>query len=282
MWADIGVMEGRLIRLRYSGACARCGSTVAAGDRGWWNSSTKKIRCQRCGSEVETNEGPIESDATATTLDVGVAGASARAEYERRRQRREDGIRSRHPRLGRLILAVTDDPQSTKAWARGAIGEQCVGARLDELTAHGAIVLHDRRIPGTKANIDHIVVARSGIWVVDAKRYHGEVRRRDVGGWFRADERLYVGKRDCTKLVAAMAKQVAAVRNAANGDVTIRPVLCFTEAEWSLFAKPFELDGALVIWPTALVKEIVSADAVKVDVVIAASRIAERLRVARP
>jgi DNA-directed RNA polymerase subunit RPC12/RpoP len=271
----LNAMAVRLIRLRYRGTCAECGTPFAPGHQAWWDSETKQVRCQACGTRsAGTADGSVESF---KALDVGVAGASARAEYERRKQRREDAIRSRHPRLGRLVLAVTDDPQSTKAWARGSVGEQRVGARLDELTAQGAIALHDRCIPGTKANIDHVVVAPSGIWVIDAKRYHGEVRRRDVGGWFRSDERLYVGKRDCTKLVTGMAKQVAAVRGAIDADVTIRPVLCFTEAEWSLFARPFELEGVLVIWPKALVKAIAAGTDPEVSVERVARQIAEHL-----
>jgi hypothetical protein len=59
-------------------------------------------------------------------------------------------------------------------------------------------VLHDRRIPRTRANIDHIAVTRSGaVWAIDAKNYRGKVQRVDKGGWFATDERLYVGSRDC-------------------------------------------------------------------------------------
>lgn len=46
---------------------------------------------------------------------VGVAGGSAQREYERRKDRRESRIREAHPRIGGLILALSDDPQSTKA-----------------------------------------------------------------------------------------------------------------------------------------------------------------------
>ncbi len=37
-------------------------------------------------------------------------------------------------------------------------------------------MLHDRRIPGSRANIDHIAIATSGVWVIDAKRYKGKVQ----------------------------------------------------------------------------------------------------------
>lgn len=90
--------------------------------------------------------------------------------------------------------------------------------------------------------------------MIDAKRYAGQVTKRDVGGWFSTDLRLFVGRRDCTNLVAGMAHQVTAVRTALGGDwvdVPVRPVLCFVDAEWGWFARPFELNGVLVAWPKA-------------------------------
>lgn len=43
-------------------------------------------------------------------------------------------------------------------------------------------VLNDRRVPGTKAHIDHVVVTAGGIWVIDAKNYRGQVVGRALGG----------------------------------------------------------------------------------------------------
>lgn len=121
------------------------------------------------------------------------------------------------------------------------------------------IVLHDRRIPGTRANIDHIAVTRSGgVWAIDAKNYTGKVRRVDKGGWFSSDERLYVGDRDCTKLVAGMAKQRDAIESALGEpirqelNVDVKTALCFVDAEWLFFAKPFELEGVWIGWAKAL------------------------------
>lgn len=183
-----------------------------------------------------------------------VAGGSAQRKADRLRADREARVRGRHPRLGGLLLAVSDEPQAAKNWAKGAEGERKLGARLDGLTSAGVIALHDRLRPGTRANIDHLAVAPSGVWVIDAKCYKGQVARRDVGGWFSSDMRLYVGTRNCTKLVAAMAEQVAAVRTATGKDwagVPVRPMLCFVDAEWGWFAKPFQLQGVLVTWPKA-------------------------------
>ena len=118
------------------------------------------------------------------------------------------------------------------------------------------VALHDRRAPGTKGNIDHLAVGPGGVYIVDAKRYEGKVERRDVGSFFRPDIRLYVNNRDRTKVVKGMGWQVGAVRKAmdatGHSDVPLRAVLCFVEAEWSLFAKPIVLDGVTILWPKAM------------------------------
>jgi hypothetical protein len=82
-------------------------------------------------------------------VEVGVGGASARREHERRKATREARIRTAHPRIGGLVLALSDDPQSTTAWAVGVRGEELLAKSLDGLADQGVLTLHDRRIPGT-------------------------------------------------------------------------------------------------------------------------------------
>ncbi|MGP8209226.1 MAG: nuclease-related domain-containing protein, partial [Acidimicrobiales bacterium] len=94
------------------------------------------------------------------------------------------------------------DPQSTRAWARGSEGERRLAAHLLRTVGDRAVLLHDRKVPRTRGNIDHLAIAASGVWVIDAKHYTGLVERRDMGGWFKTDYHLYVGGRDRTKVVA--------------------------------------------------------------------------------
>jgi hypothetical protein len=151
-----------------------------------------------------------------------------------------------------------------------------VGGLLDGLRPRGILTLHDRKIPGSSANIDHIVVAPSGVWVIDAKNYTGRVERR---GWFNGDVRLYVDGKNRTKLAAAMERQVEVVRHAlGTHDIQIRAVLCFTGGEWSLFAKPFVVDDAWVMWPKRLLATIEDAPSRGVLVPEIASALATRLR----
>lgn len=245
-----------MITLRRGGRCAGCGAALDVGTRAWWDGERRSTTCSTCAPGGGPLWPILPAPPPVTDRDRGTAGASAQQEYDRRRARREERVRAAHPHLGGLVLAFSDEPATTTAWAAGAEGERRVGACLDGLAGRGVVVLHDRRVPRSRANLDHVAVGPSGVFVVDAKRYCGRVARRDVGGWFRRDVRLYVGRRDCSKLVASSVRQAVAVRErlagcqAAEG-VPVVAVLCFVDAEWALFAKPFTLDAVHVAWPDA-------------------------------
>ena len=161
------------MRLRYPGSCRLCGTQLPAGQQGIYERETKTVRCFVCpGVGLDSSPRPeLESEVdTESEVDIDVAGGSARREYERRKSAREQRIRAAHPKLGGLILALSDEPQTTRTWEQGAIGEELLAERLKDLQSDMRI-LHDRRVPGSRANIDHIVVSSAGVWVIDAKRY---------------------------------------------------------------------------------------------------------------
>jgi hypothetical protein len=116
-----------------------------------------------------------------------------------------------------------------------------------------------------------LAITRSGIFVIDAKNYAGKVQKVDRGGWFSTDLRLYVGRRDCSKLIPAMSKQVEAVQQSLGVglmqefEVTVTPVLCFVNAEWSLFARPFRLGGVWVEWPQSLGQRLTAAGSLEAE-----------------
>jgi hypothetical protein len=255
--------DDKRMRLRYAGTCRLCTRQIPDGAEAVYERGSKTVRCIDCSVEV-------------TGVDRGDAGASARREYERRRDNREKRIRTDHPRLGGLILALTDDPQSTKAWERGAVGEELLARRLTELPDTFR-VLHDRRIRGTRANIDHIVIGATGIWVVDAKRYVGKrPSLRVEGGIIRPRvEYLRIGGRDGTKLVQGVQSQVERV-TAALGEAVppVIGVLCFLEADWPLIGGSFSVDGVHVLWPGLLVQRVMNAPPQLIDVDLIHSRLA--------
>lgn len=212
-------------------------------------------------------EHPIGPDSAATPgpSPSGTAGASARREYERRKANDEARLREEWGRFGGIVVALAGERQPTRAWAVGAAGEERLGTRLDVLESATITVLHDRRIPGSKANIDHIVVTPAGVWVIDAKHYAGRPALRVQGGLLRPRvETLVVGRRDCTKLVDGVRRQVDVVRRVV-GDVPVQGALCFVGADWPMIGGAFAIDGVEVLWPKRLVKRLAS-DTGAVDV----------------
>jgi hypothetical protein len=222
----------RQLRLRYAGACILCGVRLDKGSYALYDEAARTVRCIQCSAEASGSLG-----------DAGVAGASAHREYERRRAAREARVKARFGNaIGGVALALAGEPQSTRAWERGSIGEQKLAEALAGI--ENLVVLHDRRVRGTRGNIDHIVIAPAGVFAVDAKRYEGLIHILDRGGLLNRDERLYVGSRDCSELASNMTWQISAVREALASAgvnpsaVPTTPVLCFVDGEWPLLLPP--------------------------------------------
>ena len=234
--------------VKYDGVCSRCGNPLFRGMEAVWDRSSKTIRCVACPTSGEA--APKPAPVPQPTFDPGVAGASARREHERLAAKRAERIDGKvGPRLGRIVRAIVAEPQSTRAWAIGAVGEEKLGKALEGFD--GFRVLHDRRVPGSRANVDHIVIAPAGIFVVDAKHLEGSIEIRNRGGFFRPDWRLTVGRRDQSKLARAMPRQVEVVRTALMASGVdplppITPVLCFVDGDWPLIRPPKEFEGVLL------------------------------------
>jgi hypothetical protein len=243
------------LRLRYAGTCVACGAALPQGAQALYHAASKTVRCVACPGEPATTE--------AAPIDGGTAGASAQREHDRRAAKREAATRQRFGnRLGGIVLTLTDEPQSTRAWAKGARGEKELADALAGLP--DVVTLHDRSVPGTRGNIDHLVIAPAGLFVVDAKHYEGRLRIRDRGGLFRTDNRLYVGGRDCSKLAENMGWQVKAVETLlASVEVAmpVTPVLCFIDVDWPLLFAPSSFRGVRLEDPKSLRKLITATPA---------------------
>ena len=232
-------------RVKYDGICDRCGRGLIKGTPAVWDRSTKTIRCIECPVPAATAL-VVSSDEQAA-VDVGIAGVSASREYERRKAIRDAAARSKWgDTVGGWVVRLTAEPQSTRAWAIGAVGEEKLARALAGVP--GIRMLHDRRVPGTRGNIDHLVVGPAGVFVVDAKHLKGLITIRNRGPFWRSDPGLFVGSRDCSKLAAGLAWQVDAVAQAlAKAGIDplprITPVLCFVDGEWPLLRPPKEYSG---------------------------------------
>src|SRR5512132_3606407 len=63
-------------------------------------------------------------------------------------------------------------------WQRGAQGERRTARLLRRLTRDGFVVFHDLAAPGTtRANVDHLVIGPSGVFVIDSKQWTGQLRQ---------------------------------------------------------------------------------------------------------
>ena len=101
------------------------------------------------------------------------AGSSARAEALRAAAT-----------VQQLEAEVTRQARRSRDFGLAAEGERRTAELLGPLTAYGFHPLHDRRWPGNAhANIDHLVVGPSGVFVVDTKSWAGDVRVDDQGLW---------------------------------------------------------------------------------------------------
>jgi hypothetical protein len=105
---------------------------------------------------------------------------------------------------------------TTESWRKGAEGEQRLRQLLDGLRRHGYVVLHDLAIPGSSANVDHLVIGPTGVWVIDAKNYTGRLT------WSKGT--LWHGRYPQTKKLAAIAWEAHGVATALA--VTVTPVMC--------------------------------------------------------
>ena len=59
---------------------------------------------------------------------------------------------------------------------RGAVGERRTARLLAPLERHGWAVLHDLALPGSRANLDHLVIGPGGVFVIDSKQYRGRLQ----------------------------------------------------------------------------------------------------------
>ena len=107
----------------------------------------------------------------------------------------------------------------------------------------------------TRANIDHIAVAPSGVWVIDAKRYKGKLAvSRPLFG----KAKLMINGRDRSTLIDGLAKQVALVHEAlaihAPG-VEVHGALCFIDTELPLLGT-LSFGGYPLLRAKALAKQL--------------------------
>ena len=227
---------------RNSAPCSNCHEKVEQGSRGWTNSEQprgERVRCLKCGP-LEVNEFTDKSSPTAELFPDPVAGTSALRQDKRYRG---------------------------DANLRGAQGEYLMGGYLAGELTPGSKVLTDRKVPDdSDANIDHIVVASSGIWVIDSKKWTGEIRYRSPGFPSTDPNRyLSVGGVDRTSAIAKIYRLVIPVaKMIGDRTVPIYPAIAFIDPTWGLreilhFQRgkgPYQHEGVLIAGGHGIIKKI--------------------------
>ena len=258
-------MAPRLITLRYAGTCG-CGVRLERGAKAWHDPESKSVTCAECQAQEAQHEtqAPIPTvaeeadskpdsvlvtggqdeqpaeqiqEARSMHFETGVGGAAARREYERRKAK-DDAKRAERHVLWRAAnrFFYPDGRQNTHAWKVGAEAEERLARLLEGLMETGVgYPLHDRRMPGSRGNIDHLFVGPSGVFVIDAKHFKGaEITVDHVGGLFSPRvEFLKVDGRQRKGLLEGVLKQAEAVRDALAStpfaESPVTPMLCFVD-----------------------------------------------------
>jgi hypothetical protein len=111
------------------------------------------------------------------------------------------------------------------AWRRGAVGERRTARLLGQLERHGWTVLHDLAVPGSRANLDHLVIGPGGVFVIDSKQYRGRLKLDPSG-------RLWHGRYPLAPTLRAVsfeADQAAQVLT--DPDVVVVPIVAVHGAQ---------------------------------------------------
>ncbi len=120
-----------------------------------------------------------------------------------------------------------------KRWRKGAAGEYIVDQVLHEELRNGEVILSDRKVPGSSANIDFVVVASSGIWVIDAKKWRGKLEYK-AANRLGTKMVLLVDGVDRTSTFDEIYNLVIPIRQCIpDWSVPIEPALTFVQAEWA-------------------------------------------------
>ena len=226
-------MTWQLKALRYGGTCDACGEHMDVKAVGWHNPAMRKVRCIKCGSPETPTDAKSPGPSKQARVDP-IGGSSALREAQKRR-----------------------DPR----WSKGATGEYLMGVSLEHRLTGGARVLTDRQVPGTKSNIDHLVIASSGVWIIDSKKWKGKIEYK-ADSLTSIDARLFVGGKDRTSKVESIYGLVIPVAQVIEDrTVPIHPALVFIEGDWTaaslprfLVGKPYVHEGVYISPPKVLIK----------------------------
>ena len=105
--------------------------------------------------------------------------------------------------------------EQARTWQRGAQGERHTARLLDRLTRDGYVVFHDLAVPDSPANLDHLVIGPSGVFVIDSKQWTGSVHQGADGlAWhnhYRLDRTLETVRWEAQQVSGVLGSRAAAL-----------------------------------------------------------------------
>lgn len=139
-------------------------------------------------------------------------------------------------------VALVQASPAEQAWRKGASGERQVGRVLDSLQSSGVSTLHDRKLPGSAANVDHVVVGPSGVFTIETKSYTGRMTVRANG------TQIWVSGRNRSSVLDQARRQAHVIEALLAGtgiDIPIHPVVCFVDTSLPMFS-PKQVGGVTI------------------------------------
>jgi hypothetical protein len=127
--------------------------------------------------------------------------------------------------------------------------------RVLESIGDRVLWLHDRRRPGSLAELGHLVITAARVWVVQTRQAPlcGGLAATGAAG---PHEGLLIAGEDRTALVRNLDQEVALVRTALlqaeAEEVVVRGALCLVDRGPAPTQPPISVRGHLVTWPSQL------------------------------
>lgn len=138
-------------------------------------------------------------------------------------------------------------------WRIGAAGEQDTAALLQPLALTGWVVLHDRAVSGSPANLDHLVSDGTTLWVIDSKVWRGDIVLLGDGQLWYADAPVHERLAPLGFLADAAAR--VASRHPDLATLAVRSIACIHGAH--LPASPSTENDVVLVHPSDLVAHLV-------------------------
>ncbi len=166
--------------------------------------------------------------------------------------------RTRSNPFGMRVLGFD---QTATTWLRRPLASRAsdrnLGEHLERELRGLAAVVHDLELVDAPGVVDHLVVAPSGIWLIEQIETTARVARTsraDRNGAGETRTSFTLDGQEAGSLIDRTGSLAAARSTISLMDfgVDIHTATCLVDASWSMSARPINADGHVVTWPRAL------------------------------